>query len=558
MPLNWSQFTPFYGKKDLSTNIAAPIHDPLWLLTRQWQMGEFHGEDAGSPVKVTVEHDAFRIDRIRIDDQPEQPYDAKQAPLETVIERETRQQVVPDLRTRAQHGLLLWQQLSQVNLTFDKTTMLDRFGFDPVAFTTDLDLAAQLLLRRALDAEKLCQQLIAGPLDDDQMSQIFGLQDTTQLSRYRRIIAFWIQAYEAIVGQPTQPDAWREDRLEYRFNLSVPTDQGRVTLAAAEYPGGRLDWDSFDVPSVAPLSTDEPRVKPIRTKVSLLPSPVTYVGMPAPRFWEFENGAVDFGNPEAADRDLGRLLLAEFVMSWGNDWFQVPVEVPTGALCRINQLLVTDTFGVTSQIKPQYQHSAYWGMNYLRQQQDKNQVNLRDFLFVPPVLPNAHQATPLEEVIFLRDEMANLTWAIEKTAADAMGRPQPLIDGGPAPISRFAQLSSSTLAHYQTMTNLPDHWIPLVPTKAPDNAHRYFVRAGLLDELQAEAPEPVGELLTVRDRFQVHEEEIPYEGAQVNRAYQLTRWYDGRRVLWVGRRKRVGLGEVRSHLEFDTLTNMSE
>jgi hypothetical protein len=29
------------------------VHDALWLLTRQWQLGEFHGVDAGSPVTAT-------------------------------------------------------------------------------------------------------------------------------------------------------------------------------------------------------------------------------------------------------------------------------------------------------------------------------------------------------------------------------------------------------------------------------------------------------------------------------------------------------------------------
>ena len=27
------------------------IHDPLWMLTRQWQLGEFQGNDAGSEMQ---------------------------------------------------------------------------------------------------------------------------------------------------------------------------------------------------------------------------------------------------------------------------------------------------------------------------------------------------------------------------------------------------------------------------------------------------------------------------------------------------------------------------
>ena len=30
--------------------LRAEVRDALWMLTRQWQLGEFRGEDAGSPV----------------------------------------------------------------------------------------------------------------------------------------------------------------------------------------------------------------------------------------------------------------------------------------------------------------------------------------------------------------------------------------------------------------------------------------------------------------------------------------------------------------------------
>jgi hypothetical protein len=33
--------------------LRAEVRDPLWMLARQWQLGEFRGEDAGSPVSAT-------------------------------------------------------------------------------------------------------------------------------------------------------------------------------------------------------------------------------------------------------------------------------------------------------------------------------------------------------------------------------------------------------------------------------------------------------------------------------------------------------------------------
>ena len=40
--------------RDLADAAAGIVHDPLWMLTRQWQLGEFQGENASSPVKVDV------------------------------------------------------------------------------------------------------------------------------------------------------------------------------------------------------------------------------------------------------------------------------------------------------------------------------------------------------------------------------------------------------------------------------------------------------------------------------------------------------------------------
>ena len=44
---------PPYG--DLQRGFANGVADPVWMLSRQWQLGEHVGEDAGVPVGVTFE-----------------------------------------------------------------------------------------------------------------------------------------------------------------------------------------------------------------------------------------------------------------------------------------------------------------------------------------------------------------------------------------------------------------------------------------------------------------------------------------------------------------------
>ena len=53
--------TTFFGRKleplalpDWADATRATVHDPLWFLARQWQLGEFQGENASTPVRADV------------------------------------------------------------------------------------------------------------------------------------------------------------------------------------------------------------------------------------------------------------------------------------------------------------------------------------------------------------------------------------------------------------------------------------------------------------------------------------------------------------------------
>ena len=39
-------------ERNLEAGFAAAVHDPVWFLARQWQMGEHQGENASSPTWV--------------------------------------------------------------------------------------------------------------------------------------------------------------------------------------------------------------------------------------------------------------------------------------------------------------------------------------------------------------------------------------------------------------------------------------------------------------------------------------------------------------------------
>src|SRR3954447_15805346 len=72
---------------DFSRALRAEVRDALWMLTRQWQLGEFRGEDAGSPVLARTHVSTTRITHVRPGDGPAVPFD-ETVPLEAQIERQ--------------------------------------------------------------------------------------------------------------------------------------------------------------------------------------------------------------------------------------------------------------------------------------------------------------------------------------------------------------------------------------------------------------------------------------------------------------------------------------
>ena len=54
-PMTWSRLEPITRDKGLAAGLEARTHDPLWLLGRQWQLGELTADgDRGSAVAVDL------------------------------------------------------------------------------------------------------------------------------------------------------------------------------------------------------------------------------------------------------------------------------------------------------------------------------------------------------------------------------------------------------------------------------------------------------------------------------------------------------------------------
>jgi hypothetical protein len=86
----WSRLEPNVRGASQSETLKAKIYDPLWLLARQWQLGELQGDDNGTPVSARLRAECAELTRYMPQGGAAKPvkFDPKQAPLETLVERE--------------------------------------------------------------------------------------------------------------------------------------------------------------------------------------------------------------------------------------------------------------------------------------------------------------------------------------------------------------------------------------------------------------------------------------------------------------------------------------
>lgn len=572
------QLEPVNQCADMQDGLQARVHDPLWLLARQWQTGEFKADDAGSPVGAYLTVENSPVSRYRLgaasSSNPAKKYSSDEAPLETLVERES---IVPtagkNLRAAAQSGLHFSRVLNAAGMGKYLSALLSAFKIAPptAAERKSLDQATlsylEVMAQRVIDGVALYNKLLPGrqpnvdiTLPSDAPFNTIAAGDRAAVAK---AVTRWMAWHENLFSQPgaANESAWVKERMEYTFAASGNTSKGEMPLKAPEYFDGNLDWYSFDVDTTQPLGAAD---LPSSNSSAFLPSPVTFRGMPSNRFWEMEDGNVNLANIQAAPQELARALLVTFALEFGNDWFLVPLETPVGSLSAVRALVVTNTFGEKLLVR----HTTAvdgantpWRMFGLSTGEGSNAATaakFSDVFFLPPVLGLNLEAEPVEDVLLLRDEMASMAWAVERTVESASGQrldrhetsvQQPVAAAATA--SRSISASGLKRFSYRLGATVPDYWIPLLPVRSGPAIQ---LRRGSLPGAQpGTATQPLGRLLDPGHDLFLRDEEVPREGARITRSYQYARWSDGSTHVWAGRRKEPGRGEGSSGLRFDIL-----
>ena len=625
----WLRIEPRCRTDDMAPGVQARVADPLWMLARQWQTGEFLGEDAGSPVLAELQYSTQSIDDISLGGGPQQPIPPSM-PLEALVEQE---QDAASYREGVRVGQELERRVREMLVTrgeADESAAMVAYCRAEAGFPTwhyapvdEQDEETRAFVR--LMAGKVTDGMVAlaGPLRAAPESPL----DQADLNTLHADLVAWygrVCCRPDAVGSP----AWRPERLDSQFELNAAREDPRVIsneaktrLVAADYQSGTLDWFSFSVGAEGPRG---PWADPTGEGLSVTTPTAIEVAGTSPRWWEFEDAYTNFGALDVSKPELGKLLLMEYVLIYGDDFFSVPADVPAGSAVKIDSLRIRTVFGEDIDVGPARQIDGdprrRFDLFTLSPESAPSEPGVaapsstpgggeRPVLFVPP-FSSQKESPPIEEVLFARDEGANMMWAIETLVPNGLGRPVPGFEAQLQRVQRarrerevervrlqwelevghqdeparrrlerrIAELEAeirdltphashlptrADAQRYLLATSVADNWIPFIPSRRghtpgmPRGAMQ-FRRATMLRNVDTMPAEPVPSMSRLLELDEhaliwINEESVTRAGVRVQLVKQRARTSDGTTYVWLGRKVLTGRGEGASGLKFDAL-----
>jgi hypothetical protein len=302
----------------------------------------------------------------------------------------------------------------------------------------------------------------------------------------------------------------------------------------------QLEWYSFDLSQAKSFG----RFGAV-SDAEVLPIHVRFRGMPNNRFWDFESNKTEYSNVTADISDAGRLLFLDFMLIHGVGWCIAPLDVPVGSICQVDSLTVHNVFGGATSIPRADATLGPSGARFtLLSTTDLTTGGVTSFLFAAPSCAAAMQkSAPMEDVRLFRDDAADLAWAVEEVAPDAVGQPTQDYERGvllPPPVP-------GPIIRYQLQTPVPPAWFALQPQESQSSLVD-FVAA----PIAGGSPQPWGRIIPSLERAALPEQAVPRAGQRLQRVYCRSRWLDGSTycgqradVCWARADPRAGLSTTR-------------
>ena len=587
----WVRIHPDPYGDDYGPSLEGRVYDPAWMLGRQWQVGEFAGEDAGSPIDVSVsvtgktltEYQAgagasvplgsFPVGFLAGCEPPQKHMLADSAEAGAELVNAMKECGCPDedINALAQKFPLLADNAGPAdNGTVSYFELLSPKPGTTTGLPDPFNGSAG-----GLTLGQLLENSAKARIPDSRLG--IGADSAAAFVNAANV---WLDWIKMMYPRSPAPYSWRDEYLEHSFKMDARGAAGGGTsFICEEWDGNELDWYSMDAvgKSANPPVTAARRLAGLSSTLAAsfkgMPTELAYAGMPSARWWEFEDSRVNYLRISADENDLARLLVVEFAIANGNDWYMIPMELPVGALYTIKEFKVLNTFGDIKTIPPASDGKDLdWSV--FRQSHAGNREELQDGLLLFPTAYTS-ESPPFEQVQFFRDEMTNVAWARESTIEGADGRPydrevhfmrkvnkmeeeekeeartKEAGDEKPqVPGEGTNDEDPKDVYEYELESLVPDHWFPLIPT----TGYQYQMLQMKQDI------KPLGSILKEKGSvpagqnkwLSFWQKEIAREGSEVLRRHIMTRDGEGRVLLWRGRQKRAGHGEGSSGLRYDS------
>jgi hypothetical protein len=545
------------------------------MMGRQWQLLEYQAQDAAFPVQVSF---TVNVQPLAAPQPPAGSTSgpADQFPLEAAVWPEPQTALTSG--AVAEFGAELIRLLSENGCSpASITSIISHYPLaaPPPAAADAQGMAYLTLLAGRLPDTIQVEPLLRQAVDTGTVPDALAVASGDDLAVINAAKNWLARLDTFALTIPPTADTWQPSRLEHQFTITTQSPAGTpFSLAAPSWPGRPLEWSDFDVPAQPniPSPARLPRLPGTDPAAGTItgtgpPHPLTYPGAPARRYWTFEDGSFNLAAVTVGTDDLARMLIVEFACVYANDWYLQPLPLPCGALHTISQLTVTNSFGETETLNPAALSIPTFGSApagapdwcLFRQtvtQSDGSTANLNGLLLLPSAAA-VQSSPPAEEVVLIRDDTADLGWAVERTIPGADDRP----------LDRYSAAAQQTLlpatsppaddgstVRYLLETDVPVYTFPLVadPTGLPELDLLVLRRVG--PDGQPHDLLPLGQLLPALQQQSLFDQELAAEGTTIRRRRYLIRGYDGEPLLWTGRERTTGGHYGPVPLAFDQIT----
>lgn len=424
------------------------------MLAKQWQTGEFQGDDAGSPVLARTCIDIATMDRSQAGHGAVEEL-KHEVPLEAMVEcrplplRVEGQYLSLDVRLAVGHrwlkllvreagqpGGLSKDYRDEYMTNYQIAVPKPEQKVDAVICAhMDVWQMASAAAERAMDGIALLEH-VAQPTNH--VYDRIGVTDPNDQARLIELAEKLKTWFYELILQPSMEgnDAWLPNRLEYQFGVSAPDMNTTgdaphaMVMRAEEYYQGNLDWYALERrPQETQLGESQlTPISPERRTHTFLPTSIVFEGMPNTRWWSFEDRRTNFGDVKPDTTDLGKLLLMEFGLVYANDWHVLPYPLALGTVAEVKGIAVSNVFNERFWVEPLPEISAenweQWCLYALSTTSVEPQPPATRLVLLPTA-PKVQESAAVEEVVLIRDEMANMVWGIERRVPLPSGASRP-------------------------------------------------------------------------------------------------------------------------------------